>query len=242
MAKKKTLKIGRVSLGLRPRIALVISDIKNSGLMKKAESSGADILELRLDQCKKIPQKDIVKTVKTIKTKGMPLIATIRSEKEGGGKSFSQAQRLKLFEAVIPLVDAVDIELSSKTIIDKVIKKAKQAEKKVIISYHNFKSTPSESSLKNIIFKAEGKGADIVKIAALAKNQSDIIKLLELTITFQDKNLITIAMGEKGTVSRVLFPLAGSVLTYTYLDKPSAGGQIPLYRLKEQLDLFYSGR
>jgi len=240
--KKKPLKIGKVSLGQRPRIALVISDIKNTGIVKKAESSGADILELRLDQRKDLSQKDIIKTVKAIKAKGLPFIATIRSAKEGGKKGFSQAQRLKLFEAVTPLADAVDIELSSKLIIDKVIKKAKQAGKTTIISYHNFKSTPSESTLKKIVLKAKDKGADIVKIAALAKKQSDTIKLLELTIAFRDKNLITIAMGEKGAVSRVLFPLAGSLITYTYIDKPLASGQISLSRLKEQLDLFFARR
>ncbi|MFH1504256.1 MAG: type I 3-dehydroquinate dehydratase [Candidatus Omnitrophota bacterium] len=233
--KKKMLKLGKVSLGSGARIVLVIPGIKDFSIINKAKAEGADILELRFDEWGNILIPEVVKTVKIIQKKGLPLIGTIRSIREGAKKRFSEKQRLELFEAIIPLVDAVDIELSSELIRDKVIKRAKESKKKVIVSYHNFKNTPSDKSLRSIIHKAKAKGADIVKIAALAKNQDDIIRLLELTLDCRDKNLITIAMGKKGAISRVLFPLAGSLLTYSCIGKPLASGQIPLDELRRQL-------
>ncbi|MBI3592233.1 MAG: type I 3-dehydroquinate dehydratase [Nitrospirae bacterium] len=38
--------------------------------------------------------------------------------------------------------------------------------------------------------------------------------------------MITIAMGEKGLPSRVFSPICGSLITYGYVNHPSAPGQL----------------
>jgi hypothetical protein len=50
-----------------------------------------------------------------------------------------------------------------------------------------------------------------------------------------EKPLCIIGMGPLGTETRVAFSLVGSCLTYGYLDKPSAPGQMSAARLVERL-------
>ncbi len=230
-------KIGNLKLGKSPRIALVLCSRKNSAFIKKAKSQGADLLEIRIDQFKNVEQDYILKTIAQIKGNGLPIIATIRSKKEGG-KYLAESKRLKLFEAIIPLIDAIDIELSSQQILNNVVEKAHQKRKTVIISYHNFKETPNKGMLEKLIKKIKIEGGDIVKIACLAKNRKDLLGLMEFTLEHRNKNLVTISMGETGAISRVLFPFLGSLFSYAYLGTPSAPGQLPLKVLHEELSRF----
>ena len=107
-----------------------------------------------------------------------------------------------------------------------VIRSARQKKKLVIVSYHNFHEMPALPKLNRIVKEAKALKADIVKIAALSLSKKDTQLLGNFTALNQHKNLITIAMGTQGAVSRILFPALGSLVTYTFLDQPSAPGQI----------------
>ena len=220
------MKIGKLTLGNTPRIAAVIVDSEDKKAISVAKRGGADLLELRIDCFKKRDALYIQKTIKNIKAVNLPVIATIRSKVEGGKAAISDSARLGLFETIIPFVDAVDIELSSSKILKDIINQAHRFNKKVIVSYHNFKNTPEQKKLEAIIKNSKKAGSDIVKIATFARNKKDIIRLASLTVSHE--NIITIAMGRLGTLSRLLFPMLGSLLTYCSVTKASAPGQIPL--------------
>ena len=220
------MKIGKLTLGNTPRIAAVIVDSEDKKAISVAKRGGADLLELRIDCFKKRDALYIQKTIKNIKAVNLPVIATIRSKVEGGKAAISDSARLGLFETIIPFVDAVDIELSSSKILKDIINQAHRFNKKVIVSYHNFKNTPEQKKLEAIIKNSKKAGSDIVKIATLARDKKDIIRLASLTVSHE--NIITIAMGRLGTLSRLLFPMLGSLLTYCSVTKASAPGQIPL--------------
>ena len=64
--------------------------------------------------------------------------------------------------------DYVDIELTSKDAC-RVIHKVRQDGARVIISHHNQKLTPAESTLKSILAKEKRAGADICKIVCTAR-------------------------------------------------------------------------
>ncbi len=202
------MNIGKLRLGSTPRIVAVIVDGENTKAIAAAKKNGADLLELRIDCLKR------------------QVIATIRSKAEGGKYNLKDAERLRIFKAIMPLVDAVDIELSSKRILKDVIKEAHRFKKRVIVSYHDFRNTPAEGQLSAIIKNSRDAGGDIVKIAAFAKDKRDIIRLASLNISHND--IITIAMGRLGVVSRLFFPMLGSLLTYCSVTKSSAPGQMPL--------------
>ena len=235
------LKLGKLVLGKQPMIVLTIGEIKPN-LLKPSLLKKVDILELRIDCFKNIEEKNIIRFISAIKKtclaevrKELPIIATIRSKKEGGARHISSINRLRLFKTVIPLVDAVDIELDS-SILDEVMKEAKAKKKKPILSYHNFKQTPSVQRIGEIIKTAEKRGGEIIKIAVFAKSKADILRLLNITFRHKQKNIVAISLGEEGAISRLLFPFFGSLWTYACLDKPFASGQANIKTVRETWD------
>lgn len=220
------LKIGTLTLGIVPRIAVSFRDKTPKSKITEAKRLGVDIAELRIDLFSSLKPSCVLK--ETAKFKGIPTIATIRSEVEGGKWRFHDEKRLELFQAVIPKVDAIDIELSSKFILGLVVQTARRAKKLVIISYHNFERTPELGELNQIRELAESSGADIVKIAAMARTPADFKALARFTVDHAASGIITVAMGQEAAVSRIVFPALGSLVTYAHLGKPTAPGQLGL--------------
>lgn len=232
-----TLKIGKLALGKTPRIAAGFKDHTSPGLIKKARQMGLDIAEMRIDQYASFERGHVLKEI--AKFKDFPKIATIRSRKEGGNWNLSEKERLSLFKAVLPKVHAVDIELSSTKILAPVVKAARAAGKTVIISYHNFKQTPKTAILNKTLKQAKARGADIVKIAAMARKRADVQALAVFTLDNADKNLITIAMGERGSISRISFPALGSLITYASFGGTTAPGQLSYEKTAALLKILY---
>jgi 3-dehydroquinate dehydratase-1 len=229
------LKIGGVKLGDLPRVVLSVDG--GSPAVEQAAGEGVDILEIRVDLFPgSLTSSDVVDEVKILKRHEIPLIGTIRSQHEGGKAHLSNNQRADLYKKISPLVNAIDLEVNAE-ILKPVIAVARRNKNVVILSHHDFHSTPSEAGLQQIVMKATAHGADIIKIAALAKNESDVIRLLQFTAANRQKNLVTIAMGNIGSLSRLVFPMAGSLMTYTSV-APS-DGQIPAKRLIEDLRFYY---
>ncbi len=219
-------KIGKLTLGGIPRIAVSFRDKTPKRAIREAKLLGMDVAELRIDLFSSFKPSCILKEVS--KFKGIPTIATIRSKVEGGKWRFRDERRLDLFRAVIPKVSAVDIELSSKFILGLVVQAARRARKLVIVSYHNFERTPRLDELNEILELAEASGADIVKIAAMGRNPGDFRTLARFTMEHASKGIITVAMGREAAVSRIVFPALGSLLTYAHFGKPTAPGQLDL--------------
>ena len=231
------IKLGQLPLNGLPRIAVGFTDQTSLTTIRNAKKHGLDIVELRIDQYGSFDKRYVLKELK--KFKGTPTIATIRSKTEGGAWNLSEAERLSLFKAVIPEVNAIDIELSSKTIIKELVQTAHRAKKLVFISYHNFEGTPEVPQLNKIANKAKTLGADVVKIATLVWKREDIRKLSLFTLSNAPKNLITIGMGPNGVISRILFPALGSLITYASLGKPTAPGQLDYHTTFELLRKLY---
>ena len=222
------------------KIAVVFDDRVTAGEIKKLKKTGAFIAELRFDLFSRFDTAHVLDQIR--KAGSLPKIATIRSRIEGGKWKFSEAERLKLFRIVIPKVDRVDIELSSRKILKTVIKMARKHKTKVIVSYHNFKKTPSDVELEKIIRAARRSGADIVKIATFIKTERDLLSLIRLTLRHADQKVIVIGMGPKGAVSRILFPGLGSLFTYVSLKQAVAPGQFSYFETARLFKSLYSSK
>lgn len=227
------LRLGKLELGKMPRIAVSFVDRTSALSIQNAKRQGMDIAELRVDLFRSKDPAHIIKEAG--KFKNIPTIATIRSSREGGNWKRSEAKRLELFKAILPHVDGVDIEYSSSSILHTVVRHAKKLKKTVIISYHNFAGTPSLPILEKKIWDAKKAGADIVKIATMARGAEDLIAMLALTLKHHQQGLITICMGKEGTFSRIVFPSFGSLITFARFKTPSAPGQIELKQLARLL-------
>ncbi len=230
--------IKKLTLGGTPKIVLSVKD--NAWLAQTNRPRLFDLVEFRIDLVSSLELKSLLRTT-------IPTILTIRSKEEGGGWNDSELNRLSLYKKFIPHVSAVDIELSSKSILDNVIENAHDEKKggrplrKVIVSYHNFDKTPSGVELDKILKRAKAAGADIVKVATFAKDHKDIQKLARFTVENANQNIVTIAMGEVGALSRLFFPALGSLLIYAPLSSKdkTAPGQIDCKELSALVKRFY---
>jgi len=221
----------------QPKIVLALDDsLSFRKLQKVVNNSEVDILELRVDNFSSQNLVYLHSAFKKYQTLNIPILLTIRSSKEGSNTKINAKTRFELFKELMSYATCIDIELSSHSFIDKLISLAKSNHQGVIISYHNFKSTPPIKQLEKIISQAKQKKADLIKIALMAKNTRDVKKLAKLTLNHE--KLITISMGEYGKISRILFPALGSSLIYTFIGTPTAPGQFSLKeinRLKKEL-------
>lgn len=226
--------IGKVKLGAKPAICAVLQEHANAKILNQLKKSHIQLIELRIDKFNLSKIEPVLKTLKALKKSGFSIIGTIRIKKEGGYFTASENKRLELFQKVIPFVDAVDVELRS-AICKSVVRLAKKKKKPVIISFHDFKKTPSDQNLASILKKSKQAGADIVKIAATAGKRSDLTRILNFLAANRDKNLIIISMGTIGTISRLVFPFLGSLVSYGFVSKSTAPGQLPAGELSKVL-------
>jgi 3-dehydroquinate dehydratase-1 len=209
-----------------PCVAVSFADDAADDEIAAACAAGMDMAEIRIDLFASQQVDDVVDRVRRFS--GVPTIATIRSVAEGGSWTGSDAARLALFEAVVPLVGAVDVEASSTEICGPVITAAHAHGCLAIVSFHDFETTPSESELTATIADARDHGADLVKIATMARDTDDLRTLARVLTDDHGVGLIVIGMGESGAASRLLFPFLGSKLTFASAGRATAPGQLPL--------------
>ena len=86
-------------------------------------------------------------------------------------------------------------------------------------------------------------GADICKLAVMARDFDDASRLMQASFqatTMLNKPIATMAMGEAGTITRLMGESFGSALTFCSLDAPSAPGQVELSRTIAALDALHA--
>ena len=215
----------KVIIPLKPKS---LAEVKK--LIYRAEKS-ADILEIWLDGVADLNPEKVAAIVKLSKK---PLILNLKNAKEKGsfrGNSLARFQLLTKSKAAY-----VDLPLSFGA---KLIQRFRQEnpKTKLILSFHDFQKTPSLSVLRKLSKQAIKAKADVVKLVGFAKNFSDNLPILQISheLATAKKDFITIAMGEKGEITRVITPLLGGLGMFALLDNKNktATGQIPARRLQQ---------
>lgn len=209
-----------------PRVAVPFTDGTSDEELLEAIGAGLDVAEIRIDLFATTEPAVVLEQVQRFGA--APTLATIRSAAEGGGWTGTDADRLRLFEVVLPTVDAIDIELSSRAILAEVIAAARTAGKPVIVSSHDFARTPPLEDLEGFVADARAAGADFAKVATLAQEPADLATLAALTIGHAGDGLIAVGMGELGPASRIFLPILGSALTYAAGRQHLVSGQLSL--------------
>ncbi len=218
-----------LKLGEKPLIAGILTD-SDIPAVNVDYLNAADMIELRVDMFDDTSFSHIESVFYATRERfRKPIIATVRDISEGGIKDLKD--RLSFYKVAAPYADIVDVELNAKDLFPAVRDLCREQKKLLIGSYHNFESTPNGDFIDEIVIKGKEAGADIVKIATMANSKDDLVRLMLLNLRHKDKGLITISMGGEGLPSRVINPLFGSLITYGYINHPSAPGQISVSEL-----------
>lgn len=215
--------------GVRPRVAVSFTDVDSRRDVLAARQAGVAIGEIRIDLFARLTPDYVALQAERLAI--LPTIATVRLASEGGAWSRPEPERRSLFEAALPHVQAVDIELASEETLASVGAKARKAGLRVIASHHDFEGTPPYDLLEEVARRAVDAGADIVKIATLVSRLADVDVLARLLSERPAPNLVVIGMGELGAPTRLAFPARGSLFTFAANgNRLSAPGQLSYER------------
>lgn len=131
--------------------------------------------EIRLDRC----QLTIEEIEYLFSSSDTPLVATCRVVDDGNG-TWEEAEE-KLTAAVEAGAAFLDLEIEAPKEIGKRLRRAcTEYGTTMIRSSHFFTGTPSDEVLRSIVEKCRRFGGEIVKIAAMAKSEEDVARVLAL--------------------------------------------------------------
>lgn len=199
------------------------------------------VIEWRLDYLKELSSP--VALDKALKEMGAVcsstvLIATIRTDKEGGNFPFDEG-KMKSYLTLIAkskACDFVDVEYFTYENPREVISALKRLEQNVICSHHDFEETPQDDTTFTLLEEMDCSECDIVKMAVMPQTTTDVTRFMDISNAFANytnKLVITMSMGALGRASRLAADVTGSCITFGSYLKASAPGQIDYKRLKE---------
>ncbi|XP_021669581.2 bifunctional 3-dehydroquinate dehydratase/shikimate dehydrogenase, chloroplastic isoform X2 [Hevea brasiliensis] len=203
--------------------------------MKKAQELGADLVEIRVDFLKNFSPRQNLEVL--IKQSPLPTLITYRPKWEGGEYDGQESKRQEALRLAIELgSDFVDVELKVAQGFFSSIQGKKPEKVKIIVSSHNYESTPSIEEIGELVARIQATGADIVKIATTALDITDNARMFHVLVHSQVP-MIGLVMGERGLMSRILTAKYGGFLTFGSIEAGivSAPGQPTI---KDLLDLY----
>ncbi len=213
---------------MSPRICVSILP-KNSSdaltLIKNAEKSKPDLIEVRLDFLE--PTTKFEELAQSTK---IPLIATNKLANENGFFSGTESERQqRLLNAAENGFKYVDVDLSSST--QEIISKLKQLGVEPIVSSHTLSGPPTHSAMERVLEQEITNGASICKIVVTAEKIEDNLAVLNfVTSNSARAKIVCFCMGEAGKISRLLSPVFGAFFTFASLEQggETASGQMTI--------------
>lgn len=165
-----------------------------------------------------------------------PLIITTRHPLEGGSNQLTARKRRALLLRFLPHAAYVDIELRSASTFAPILEEARLKNVRTILSFHDFKETPSPQRLDEIARAAKALGADLLKVATRTDTSAQMARLLDFFEQQRVKiRIAAMGIGRFGKLSRLELAKRGSILNYAHLGKPQAEGQLSITQLRRAL-------
>src|SRR2546428_1994591 len=207
--------------------------------MKRAAEVG-ELIELRLDY---LQQNELDSALgllpEYLNRTDDSIILTLRSSDQGGQASIDNEARRSFWRSFgnLPSDCFADLELDLVNDFARENSDRKPAVdwRQVICSHHDFNGVPAD--LEKVYEQIAATPARIIKIAVQANDVADCIPIFRLLDRAQreGREMIVLAMGPAGIMTRILGPSRGSFLTYGSLDDASATapGQLTAREMRE---------
>ena len=188
-----------------------------------------------------------------------PLLLTCRTAAEGGRARLDDSGYSALLRSVLDELagwepgrrpSAIDVEVQ-RGCLPQVSEQAHGLGIDVVASFHDFKTTPADDVLEDVLSRMASEGADLAKIAVWPTGADDVARLLGVCArataapgkgTGLGLPVAAMSMGALGAVSRVA-PVFGSALTFAVVPdeqgetQASAPGQLPIQDVRRCLEL-----
>lgn len=218
----------------RARLCAVIAEptVESARAALNRAAAVADLAELRLDSLVDVDFASLDWLGRLLEGRQIPAIITCRSVEEGGLNQVEDPRRIRLLvEGAKRWADYCDIEARHYQLAAAL----RPEPSKLILSHHDFGGAPANpSELYGAITQFP---AAVHKVSFLARSITDSLAAFDLLERARDKGrqLIAVAMGSAGVITRILGPAWGSFLTYGSLEagRESAPGQLTCRELKD---------
>ena len=236
----------------KPKVIVPIVAATEEEILEKAKSLlglNFDVVEWRVDFYEEAQEIDkvlhVLSGLRGILNE-IPILATFRTQKEGGEREITMNAYTQLNAAMAQsgFVDAVDVEiLSGDEVVEENIRTIHQAGVAVIGSSHEFGFTPAREELIARLRKEQEMGCDILKLAVMPKNSSDVLTLLcateEMNRCYAKQPVVTMSMSGQGVISRLCGEIFGSAMTFGAVGQVSAPGQVQIEDLNAVLQMIH---
>ena len=238
--------VPRLRLG---KVCVAVQGSTTAELLGRAETALLDVrfLEMRLDTLAK-PAASMHKVQEFLsERRDVIVIGTCRRKANGGGFTGSLNAELEiLLKAAEIGCQIVDLEIESaeqmsKPQMAKFRAALRETGTSLLISFHDFTRT---KGIEQAAERIEAFEPEYVKVVSTARTLADNLAVLKMIEDHSlSSQIVGIAMGEEGLISRVLGPREGSVFTFAAsgAGEETAPGQVSartlldLYRI-DQLD------
>ncbi|MDY7220924.1 type I 3-dehydroquinate dehydratase [Halalkalibacterium halodurans] len=246
----KSMKTRSIVKGEKPLVCIPIVGKSNADILKELANildKKPDIIEWRADFYNGLTnRKQLFQLLSFIREKveGIPILFTVRSEKEGGHPNhLTERGKVSLLAALCSrgLVDMIDYELQNDLFSIHYLRQVSlKYNVPMVLSYHNFHETPSREVLVELCLKMDRLDADFVKVAVMPNQMEDVLELLNAMSDVRktiNANLIAISMGSYGAITRLFGWIFGSAMTFGIGEQSSAPGQIPVEDVRKVIEL-----
>jgi 3-dehydroquinate dehydratase/shikimate dehydrogenase len=207
------------------------------GLIKTAQSAGAEMLELRTDYLADLNADKVKKLISCAKSTKLPVIVTCRDKAQGGAGDWTLSLRIDiLVEALNCGVEFIDCEFENFPRIQEKLEQAlkQNPEARLILSAHNFDGPWERGKLVQLYEDIRNACPHAIpKLVYMAKHINDCFEAFDL-LHNKDGDAIAFCMGPDGLISRILAKKLDGFLSFASVadDNATAPGQITIRQLR----------
>jgi 3-dehydroquinate dehydratase/shikimate dehydrogenase len=219
------------------KMCVAIQGSSPAELFDRAESAVRQFkfIELRLDSLSKPANAFSYLKQFLGEHKDVTVIATCRRKSHGGGFDGLLAAELEILtKAAQTGCHIIDLEVeSAEECKSAQLNKLRSAGAALLISFHDFSRT---KGLEQAADRIEAFKPDFVKVVSTARTLADNLAVLRVIEDHSlASNVVGIAMGEEGLVSRVLGPRSGAAFTFASFSEgaETAPGQVSAETLRD---------
>ncbi|MDR3147905.1 MAG: type I 3-dehydroquinate dehydratase [Treponema sp.] len=198
-----------------------------------------DIAELRVD-CLDPDERFLIRDFP--EEAGMPVILTVRREKDGGHFAEGEASRVRLLAQGLAFAQAdrrknfAYVDLEEDLNVPSLEEAARTFGTRIIRSSHSFDGVGGDIPAK--LRDLRRTGDEIAKIAVMARGSADALDLVRAARNARGVDKIFLCMGQYGVFTRILAEKLGSQICYTSAEGEgvplAAPGQLYPRELVEQ--------
>ncbi len=233
-------------------VASVVETTREEALAQIARASDeADGIEVRLDALGVNPAEDSMSLLASLLgASRRPMIWTYRPREEGGYADVGLPERLRFWSRAIAWAERsaeararlfydLEVDLAEALLKEHrfgpAIRSASFPWERVIVSHHWFEPAPSVE-VEATYERLKALPARILKLALFAHDVGDVLPIFRLLERARQerRELVGLAMGVAGWITRILGPAYGSAFTYGAVapGREAAPGQIPVSELR----------